>query len=328
MKVLGVSRLWSAICRHPIKMASLLAELIQPTGLRYASSASSKRWLGRQSKDAFSREARIQGLRSRAAFKLLELDHDSHIFASGQTVVDLGFAPGSWTQVAVDRTRPGGRVLGIDILPCIPPKGASAIQGNFLSVETHKMVKEYLRDTDRGRPVDRSLVDASNGEPISYIDMERHERPPGSDDDQVQTSDAETETKPGLEPMVDVVLSDMSEPWPHEFAFWSRTLSQPYIRLMNTSGVPIRDHGVSMDLCHAALAFSLDTLKTGGHFICKYYMGSEDKFLEKCLRKAFATVKREKPEASRKFSREQYFVAKFRKKNVTKQDVYGDMYDC
>jgi 21S rRNA (uridine2791-2'-O)-methyltransferase len=61
--------------------------------------ASSKRWVERQSKDRFAREARVQGLKSRAAFKLLQINDKYRLFKPGQTVVDLGYAPGSWSQV-------------------------------------------------------------------------------------------------------------------------------------------------------------------------------------------------------------------------------------
>lgn len=61
--------------------------------------ASSKRWVERQSKDRFAREARVQGLKSRAAFKLLQINDKYRLFKPGQTVLDLGYAPGSWSQV-------------------------------------------------------------------------------------------------------------------------------------------------------------------------------------------------------------------------------------
>lgn len=61
--------------------------------------ASSKRWVDRQSKDRFARQARVQGLKSRAAFKLLQINEKYRLFKPGQTVVDLGYAPGSWSQV-------------------------------------------------------------------------------------------------------------------------------------------------------------------------------------------------------------------------------------
>ena len=60
---------------------------------------SSKRWVERQGKDRFAREAKLQGLKSRAAFKLLQINEKYRLFRAGMTVVDLGFAPGSWSQV-------------------------------------------------------------------------------------------------------------------------------------------------------------------------------------------------------------------------------------
>ncbi|KAK9321735.1 FtsJ-like methyltransferase-domain-containing protein [Lipomyces orientalis] len=272
--------------------------------IRFASSGSSKRWTTRQRRDPYSREATLRNLKSRAAFKLLEIDHNHHIFQRGQTVVDLGFAPGSWTQVAVDRTGGNGRILGIDILPCIPPKGASTIQGNFLHVETQREVKAFLAEDSLGRPVDRDALGAA-GEEVGYIDLERQSELSASSHQGVDDIKPSANASAGAR-VVDVVLSDM---------------------MANTSGNSFRDHALSMDLCNSALAFALDTLKRGGHFICKFYSGAEDVDLERRLRKAFEVVKREKPRASRSQSREQYFVSKTLKEGVTKQDLYGDLYD-
>ncbi|KAK9259711.1 FtsJ-like methyltransferase-domain-containing protein [Lipomyces tetrasporus] len=293
--------------------------------VRFSSSGSSKRWTTRQRRDPYSREATLRNLKSRAAFKLLEIDHNHHIFRHGQTVVDLGFAPGSWTQVAVDRTGRKGRILGIDILPCMPPKGASAIQGNFLHMETQREVKAFLSEDSLGRPIDRDALGAA-GEEVSYIDLERQSELSASSHEGVDNTRRSANTSAGVR-VVDVVLSDMSEPWPPRFVFWSRTLSKPFLRMANTSGNSFRDHALSMDLCNSALAFAVDTLKRGGHFICKFYSGVEDVDLERRLRKAFDIVKREKPRASRSESREQYFVSKTLKEGVTKQDLYGDLYD-
>ena len=120
--------------------------------------------------------------------------------------------------------------------------------------------------------------------------------------------------------MVDVVLSDMSAPWEQTTGFWKRSLSDPYFRMMNTSGMSFRDHAGSMvrlngkapvtnqvadtrqDLCNAALQFSFDTLRTGGHFVCKFYQGAEDKGFEARLKALFTKVHREKPESSRSVS--------------------------
>ncbi|MCJ1434814.1 2' O-ribose methyltransferase [Xylographa pallens] len=124
--------------------------------------------------------------------------------------------------------------------------------------------------------------------------------------------------------MVDIVLSDMSEPWEQTTGFWIKSLSNPYHRMMNTSGMSFRDHAGSMDLCNAALNFSYDTLRTGGHFVCKFYQGAEEKALEMRLKALFAKVHREKPESSRSESKEAYFVALRRKGDTQKEDVFKD----
>ena len=85
---------------------------------------SSTRWLERQLNDPYVARARAEGYRSRAAYKLIEIDDRFHLLQPGSRVVDLGAAPGGWTQVAVARTnalgerkgRPMGRVLGVDLM--------------------------------------------------------------------------------------------------------------------------------------------------------------------------------------------------------------------
>src|SRR5262250_587340 len=77
---------------------------------------SSQRWLQRQLNDPYVAEAKKRGYRSRAAFKLLQLDDQFHFLKPGARVVDLGAAPGGWTQVSVERAK-GGTVIGIDITP-------------------------------------------------------------------------------------------------------------------------------------------------------------------------------------------------------------------
>ncbi|RFU28704.1 hypothetical protein B7463_g7637, partial [Scytalidium lignicola] len=269
------------------------------------------------------------GRAGKAAFKLLEIDAKYKLFKKGQTVIDLGYAPGSWSQVAVERTKPNGRIIGIDIIPAQPPKGVSTIQGNFLSPAVQEEVKRFLLDPNRGRPKQQlitSTVDNSETsgkldvlvDQESYVDHERH-----SD---IQTPASErlgNRMAQNREKMVDVVLSDMSAPWEQTTGFWKRSLSDPYIRMMNTSGINFKDHAGSMDLCAAALRFSYDTLRTGGHFVCKFYQGAEDKQLENQLKKLFGTVHREKPESSRNESKEAYFVALRRKSDVSWAEVFS-----
>jgi 23S rRNA (uridine2552-2'-O)-methyltransferase len=92
-------------------------------------SPASARWLARQLNDPYVAAARQQGWRSRAAFKLLELDDKFHLIRKGARVLDLGAAPGGWTQVAVKRG--SGSVLALDLLPIEPISGAIALQGDF-----------------------------------------------------------------------------------------------------------------------------------------------------------------------------------------------------
>ncbi|KAG8169232.1 hypothetical protein KVR01_001981 [Diaporthe batatas] len=289
-------------------------------GRRYASSSS--QWKSRQSKDRFARQAKVQGMKSRAAWKLMEMNDKYSLFRRNQTVVDLGYAPGSWSQVAKDATGPNGVVVGIDLIPAQPPRGVTSIQGDFLSPRVRALVKhvlaEQVKRRDRERQERRELEAASSApEPAhgedgaaegsivsdqpSYIDQEKQ----ATQDIEEVTGAGEDE---GAQKMVDLVISDMSEPWPQTSGFSSRTLSNPH-RLMNTSGINFKDHAGSMDLCYAALTFASDTLKIGGHFVCKFYQGAEDKALQKTLEKMFTKVHREKPESSRSDSKEAYFVA-------------------
>jgi 23S rRNA (uridine2552-2'-O)-methyltransferase len=96
-------------------------------------SASSQRWLSRQLNDPYVAAARQQGWRSRAAFKLLDLDDRFHLIRRGASVLDLGAAPGGWTQVAVRRG--AGTVVGIDLLEMDPIPGAVILQGDFTEPE-------------------------------------------------------------------------------------------------------------------------------------------------------------------------------------------------
>jgi len=81
--------------------------------------------------DPYVQRARAEGWRSRAVFKLLEIDAKDRLFRPGQTVVDLGSAPGGWSQVAVQRVGPKGRVLALDLLEMEPIPGVSFLQGDF-----------------------------------------------------------------------------------------------------------------------------------------------------------------------------------------------------
>ena len=237
---------------------------------RAASTSSSTRWKARQSQDSFAREAKTAGLKSRAAFKLLEINDKHRLFKRGDTVVDLGYAPGSWSQVAISKTQPGGRVVGIDVIPAQPPRGVSTIQGNFLSEEVREEVRRFVQDPARGRARTRSQLSRSEDDGAStgltedeleqdgrgIIDRERKLDEEAAyealDQDRreiVGLSQRELDTAEGR--VVNVVLSDMSEPWPLVASTWIKSVSNPYHRMMNTSGMAFRDHAGSM-VCQTA----------------------------------------------------------------------------
>ena len=159
--------------------------------------------------------------------------------------------------MAVDRTSPKGRVIGIDVIPAQPPRGVSTIQGNFLSKSVQDEVKKFIResspvtgpretssegDEEEGRPAAVVIAESGHG----YLDSQAKtissittlnqspngEKGPINAEDQGRT--------------VDVVLSDMSAPWDQTDGFWKRSISDPYFRMMNTSGINFRDHAGSM----------------------------------------------------------------------------------
>ncbi|KAI7216517.1 FtsJ-domain-containing protein [Hortaea werneckii] len=290
---------------------------------RSASSASSSRWKTRQSNDSYAREAKVAGLKSRAAFKLLEINDKYRLFRPGDTVVDLGYAPGSWSQVALNRTQPGGRVVGIDIIPAQPPRGVSTLQGDFLSVEIREELKRFVVE-GQGRPrrieemVRREGEGGEEGEGWTEEELDREGRGvvelerassqrEGDARQDMPSKGRRTDKKPSQRQadeaegrVVNVVLSDMCEPWPLVTSSW-----------------------IKSDLCHAALTFAFDTLSAGGNFLCKFYQGEEDKALELRLKKLFDKTYRIKPDSSRKESKEAYLVGLRRKAGAVRNEVLG-----
>jgi 23S rRNA (uridine2552-2'-O)-methyltransferase len=110
--------------------------------------ASSRRWLQRHLDDPYVAEAKRRGFRSRAAFKLIELDDRFRLLRPGARVVDLGAAPGGWTQVAVERVRAGkpggGRVLAVDLLEMTPVEGAEELRADFLDEGAPQLIRDAL----------------------------------------------------------------------------------------------------------------------------------------------------------------------------------------
>jgi 23S rRNA (uridine2552-2'-O)-methyltransferase len=104
---------------------------------------SSTRWLERQLNDPYVQRARAENYRSRAAYKLLELDERFGLLKGAKAVVDLGIAPGGWSQV-VRRKAPGAKVVGIDFLPTDPIEGVSILQMDFMGEDAPGRLREAL----------------------------------------------------------------------------------------------------------------------------------------------------------------------------------------
>ena len=121
-----------------------------------ASRRKTKAWLARHSRDTYVRKALAQGYRSRAAFKLVELDVSLGFLASARTVVDLGAAPGGWCQVARERCAQDAYIVGVDLVPITPLATVKFVQGDC----TEPTVTASLLDGAK-RPVDVVLCDAA-----------------------------------------------------------------------------------------------------------------------------------------------------------------------
>ena len=104
----------------------------------------SKAWMREHVNDPFVQQSRAQGYRSRAAFKLIEIDDRDHLLRPGEVVVDLGAAPGSWSQVVVQRLKGKGRVIALDLLEMAPLHGVDVIQGDFREAEVLQTLEELL----------------------------------------------------------------------------------------------------------------------------------------------------------------------------------------
>ncbi len=121
-------------------------------------------WHHQHVNDFYVKQANEQGWRSRAAFKLLEIDDKDHLLRPGALVVDLGCAPGGWCQVAVERMKGQGRIVGIDLLECVGMNNVTFIQGDF----TEDAALAELESAVDGKKLDLVLSDMAPN--ISGVD--------------------------------------------------------------------------------------------------------------------------------------------------------------
>ena len=115
----------------------------------------SSRWLQRQQRDLYVRQAQQSHYRSRAVYKLIEIDQRDRLFRKGQTVIDLGAAPGSWSQYASEQVGSQGRVVAVDILAMVPVTNVLFIQGDFIEQAVYDQCLRALN----GRNADLVISD-------------------------------------------------------------------------------------------------------------------------------------------------------------------------
>ncbi len=129
-----------------------------------------KAWMMEHVTDVYVQRAKAGGWRSRAAFKLIEIDDQDKLLKPGMTVVDLGSAPGSWSQVVARRIAPHGCLIALDLLPMESLSGVEFIQGDFREDDVLRQLEEKLQ----GRQVDLVLSDmAPNMSGIGMVDQSR-----------------------------------------------------------------------------------------------------------------------------------------------------------
>ncbi|MEQ1813238.1 MAG: 23S rRNA (uridine(2552)-2'-O)-methyltransferase RlmE [Candidatus Nitrotoga sp.] len=113
-------------------------------------SKTSKQWMREHVSDPYVQRAQKEGYRSRAAYKLLEMDKRDHLMKSGMVVIDLGATPGGWSQVAAAKVGMTGKVIALDILPMTPIFGVDFIQGDFREASVLAQLQEQLRGKQVG----------------------------------------------------------------------------------------------------------------------------------------------------------------------------------
>ncbi len=139
-------------------------------GISMARSKSSREWLDRHLNDEYVQRAQVEGYRSRAVYKLLEIQRRDQLIRPGQVVVDLGAAPGGWSQVALELVGEKGAVFALDILPMDAIAGVTIIEGDFREQQPLEKLQQALA----GRDVDLVISDmAPNLSGMATVDQPR-----------------------------------------------------------------------------------------------------------------------------------------------------------
>ena len=243
-------------------------------------SNSSNRWMHEHVTDPYVQQAKKLGYRSRAAFKIIEIDEKFKLFRRGMTVVDLGAAPGGWSQIGAPR-------VGANA-------GTQAGDWGDRQADTRTAVRSAAAPPQSAaKAAAHTGAKAGTGRVIA-IDLLEMQGLAG-----VEFVQADFTTQEGLAAVVnclggesskvDLVMSDMSP---------------------NISGIAVSDHAKSMYLCEIALEFAQAFLKPDGTFVVKSFQGAGFTEFLQAMRAAFREVKSLKPKASRGRSAEMYLVGR------------------
>ncbi|KAJ3133841.1 hypothetical protein HDU90_005449 [Geranomyces variabilis] len=245
--------------------------------VRHSTTTSPKQWIARQSRDPFVKQRARDGYRSRAAYKLEDMQRRFSLIKRGAVVLDLGGAPGGWAQVAakyaIKQSKPAPDAVQSPILSH-PPAAAAAAAGRVVSID--------LLPID---PISNVIcIQGDMTSPAVLATLQSAIRPPHGK----ASASSVGSSKPAT-PVVDVVLSDMAHPF---------------------TGSRTADVARVIALCELALevAERPEVLKRGGAFVCKFIQGEGDQELRQLLKSKFDKVAYEKPEASRSGSAEGYLV--------------------
>ncbi|KAJ1984625.1 2' O-ribose methyltransferase [Dimargaris verticillata] len=241
----------------------------------YGSYSDSKRWLRRQHKDVYVREAQRQQLRARSAFKLREIDEKYRLIFPGARCIDCGAAPGGWSQVLAEG------VYSRQQRPLKRPQTADSNQKD--STSSHKSSQ-----SDNSLPT--SLHEMETADSIWAVDLLPMEPISGVTvcqmDFTLPQAKARLRALLGGE-LVDLIVSDMAPSF---------------------TGTHSIDHIRTMNLCEDALYFAQDLLRPGGAFVCKFIMGGTEREFKLLLQTKYTKVRVFKPKSSRADSSEAYFV--------------------
>ncbi|MCL2331202.1 MAG: RlmE family RNA methyltransferase [Proteobacteria bacterium] len=253
---------------------------------KIAASPSSAAWLTRQARDPYVARAQREGYRARAVYKLIEINEKFKFLKNGQVIVDLGAAPGSWSQY-IAREFPRSRVIAMDLLHIKPIPGVTFYTGDFTTDEALDWLNKTINNCPPTGPQNREPTPPKGGVVKCSLDSEQVSAellPPWGESQSASPVSARRDAVGG---QVDVVLSDMAP---------------------NTTGHQKTDHLRQMTLLEYAWDFAKQSLKPGGTFVAKSFTGGTTSELLADMKKSFEKVAHVKPAASRKDSVEMFIV--------------------